>query len=604
MWLPKGLGDAYGLRVVPTDSPNYLQILEAVPGCYLILDPELRILAVTDAYVKATMTQREQIVGRKLFEVFPDNPDDVGAEGVANLRASIQRAIHLRRPDSMPVQKYDIRKPEAEGGGYEVRYWSPINTPVHTTTGELTYVIHAVEDVTSFVRLKAEGAEAARATEALRSEAGRMEAEILRRAREVQVVNRELMTLKEGLEQRVQARTAELQEANDNLRQAMAALENTQEQLRQSQRLEAIGRLAGGVSHDFNNLLSVILSYSEMILEEGPPALPYRSELEQVRKAALRAGDLTKQLLAFSRRQLLDLQILEPNVVVNNLALILERTLGEEIELRLQLGHTLTRIKADQGHLEQVLMNLVVNARDAMPNGGRLTIETKNVYLDEEYAKEHLGVVPGDYVMLAVSDTGLGMDKATQRQAAGRQCLALQRGRHGHLDSHLLAREPGATAAHHLTHPRSTEGSKPRGHPPGRGRRDGSEAGGRHVEQGRLHGRGGERAERSAPPGVRRKPHLRSAADGRDHARPQRAGVGGSSPEPTAQVAGALHVRLHRRRDPPPRRARLWGRLRAEAPHTRAVVSEGPRRLGRVRVSGVPRPMGPVVALAFCGPDG
>lgn len=391
-------------------SPNYLQILDAVPGCYLILDPELRIIAVTNAYLKATMTNRSEIVGRKLFEVFPDNPDDVGAEGVANLRASIDRAIRLRKPDPMPVQKYDIRKPDSEGGGFEVRYWSPINTPVYGPSNELAYVIHAVEDVTTFVRLKAEGVEAARDTEALRSEAGRMEAEILRRAHEVQVVNRELMTLKEELEQRVEARTAEL-------RHAMETLENTEEQLRQSQRLEAIGRLAGGVSHDFNNLLSVILSYSEMILEESPPALPYRNELEQVKKAALRAADLTKQLLAFSRRQLLDLKVLEPNVVVNNIAQILERTLGEDIELRLQLGRPLSRIKADQGHLEQVLMNLVVNARDAMPKGGRLTIETKNVYLDEEYAKEHLGVTPGDYVMLAVSDTGLGMDKATQARA-------------------------------------------------------------------------------------------------------------------------------------------------------------------------------------------
>lgn len=392
------------------EAPNYRRIFDAAPGCYLILDPQLRIVAVTDAYLRATMTERAQILGRGLFEVFPDNPDDAQAKGTTNLRGSIERAVRRRCPDSMPVQKYDIRRPEAEGGGFEVRYWSPINTPVFGDSGALEYVIHAVEDVTAYVQLKAEGEEAARVTEVLRSEAGRMEAEIVRRANEVRAANHELLTLHSELEQRVEARTKELQ-------QTLSSLETTQEQLRQSQRLEAVGRLAGGVAHDFNNLLSVILSYAEMILDESPPQLPHRRELEQVKNAAIRAGDLTRQLLAFSRKQLLELRVLDLNSVVHNLARILERTLGEDIDLRLNLGRPLARIKADQGQLEQVLMNVVVNARDAMPKGGHLTIETQNIHLDEDYAREHLGVVPGDYVMLSVSDTGVGMDKATMARA-------------------------------------------------------------------------------------------------------------------------------------------------------------------------------------------
>jgi len=160
-------------------------LFESAPGLYLVLDPELVIVAVSDAYLRATMTRREDILGRGLFEVFPDNPDDPDATGVGNLRASLDRVRHGRVSDTMAVQKYDIRRPEAEGGGFEIRYWSPLNTPVLRADGDLAYIIHRVEDVTEFVRLQERGTEQQQRN-------ARMEAEILQRSKELQAANRQL----------------------------------------------------------------------------------------------------------------------------------------------------------------------------------------------------------------------------------------------------------------------------------------------------------------------------------------------------------------------------------------------------------------------------
>ena len=198
------------------------------------------------------------------------------------------------------------------------------------------------------------------------------------------------------------------------LRHTADALRNSEDQLRQSQKMDAVGRLAGGIAHDFNNLLSVILSYAELAAEDLPPDDPIRADLDEIKKAGGRAAELTRQMLTFSRQQVLDPRVLEPNQLITNLQKMLTRVIGEDIELKVLLKPKLDRISADAGQIEQVLMNLVVNARDAMPTGGKLTIETSNVKLDEAYAQEHLGVTAGPHVMIAVSDTGCGMDKATQ----------------------------------------------------------------------------------------------------------------------------------------------------------------------------------------------
>lgn len=189
-----------------------------------------------------------------------------------------------------------------------------------------------------------------------------------------------------------------------------------EEQLRQAQKMEAVGMLAGGVAHDFNNLLTIITGYSQLILNNLGTSDPNRHSAEQIMKAGERAAGLTRQLLAFSRRQVLQPRVLDLNQLVRSLSTMLRRLIGEDIELVLHLKQDLGRVSADPGQLEQVLMNLVVNARDAMPKGGTLTIETSNRELDESYVAHHLNAKPGAHVLLAVSDTGHGMDKVTRER--------------------------------------------------------------------------------------------------------------------------------------------------------------------------------------------
>ncbi len=238
----------------------------------------------------------------------------------------------------------------------------------------------------------------------------------------------EVRTMNMELEARVASRTAELvqseamyrrvaeeqQKFAGDLRVEMGRRKELEGQLIQAQKMEAVGRLAGGVAHDFNNLLTVILGYNEMLrdmVKSDESALDFVQEMQ---RAAERASALTNQLLAFSRRQLSVPRVLDLNELVRRVDKMLRRIIGEDIELTIWLAEGLGRVKADPSHIDQVILNLAVNSRDAMPHGGKLTIETANVELTEEYAESHLGVTPGPYVMLAVSDTGTGMDAVTR----------------------------------------------------------------------------------------------------------------------------------------------------------------------------------------------
>jgi PAS domain S-box-containing protein len=211
-----------------------------------------------------------------------------------------------------------------------------------------------------------------------------------------------------------------LRQAHDDLERKViertAELRAKDEQLRQAQKMEAIGRLAGGVAHDFNNMLSVILSYASLLTDQFAEGTPVHADLVEIGRAGERATELTRQLLAFSRQQVLDVRFVDLNEVVAGVRTMLGRMIGEDVEIRVVDGPQLDDVRVDPGQMDQILMNLVVNARDAMPRGGTITIETANVELCAEHAARHENVTPGPHVMLAVTDTGTGMDEATQQR--------------------------------------------------------------------------------------------------------------------------------------------------------------------------------------------
>jgi signal transduction histidine kinase/DNA-binding LacI/PurR family transcriptional regulator/ActR/RegA family two-component response regulator len=223
------------------------------------------------------------------------------------------------------------------------------------------------------------------------------------------------------LEKRVAARTRQLARANDILTQqilerehAEAAQAKLEDELRQTQKMEAIGRLAGGIAHDFNNLLVVIIGVSDLLLDREPEDDEMREGLEEIHQAGERAAELTRRLLAFSRQQVLQPTVLDLNAVVREVEPMLKRLIGEHIELVMSLAPTPAPVRADAAQIEQIIVNLAVNARDAMRHGGHLTMVTAHSTLDEAYAREHVGVTAGRYVQLKVTDTGVGMDAATQ----------------------------------------------------------------------------------------------------------------------------------------------------------------------------------------------
>jgi len=210
-----------------------------------------------------------------------------------------------------------------------------------------------------------------------------------------------------------------MQDTHRRLEDKVVELRSTQEQFAHAQRMEAVGRLAGGIAHDFNNILTVILGEADLALAAGAGEDGSKESLLEIRRSGERAAGLTRQLLAFSRRQLIEPTVFRLNDLVTDLEKMLVRLIGENIQLVTRADADAMAVRADRGQIEQVLMNLVVNARDAMPRGGRLVIETANVTLDDEYVRSRTEVTPGEYVMLTVSDTGSGMTDEAKAPRCG-----------------------------------------------------------------------------------------------------------------------------------------------------------------------------------------
>jgi signal transduction histidine kinase/ActR/RegA family two-component response regulator len=344
------------------EGPDFRRLFEAVPGLYLVLDPELRIVAVSDAYLAATMTTRDEILGRGIFDVFPDNPDDPAATGVSNLRDSLERVRRHGVPDTMAVQKYDIRRPGDEGGAFEVRFWSPLNWPVLDERNQVEYIVHRVEDVTELVRLRQSGAEQQAVTSELRERTARMDAEIL-------------------------MRSAELQDANKELRAANAA------------KNEFLSRM----SHELRTPLAAISGFSELLtvadLDEDK-----REWAAMILKATRHLAALVDEVLDLSRIEAGQISIsLEPVTLGPLLqdAVELMRPLAERHDVVIhpaQYSDDSGFVFADNQRLKQVLINLIANAIKYNRKGGDVRIDVQQS--------------DGNRVRVAVADSGDGIDEA------------------------------------------------------------------------------------------------------------------------------------------------------------------------------------------------
>jgi signal transduction histidine kinase len=351
-------------------SPDFRTLFEAVPGLYLVLAPDLSIVAVSDAYLRATMTRREQILGRGIFEVFPDNPDDPNASGVRNLKASLDRVRQSGEADGMPVQKYDIRRPESEGGGFEERYWSPVNSPVIGPDGALAYIIHRVEDVTEFMRLKKLGSEQQELTRELRAQAERMESEIF-------------------------LRTQQVADSSRQLKEKNAELGRLYEELKGLDRAKTA--FFSNVSHEFRTPLTLILGPVEDALA-GPSRALLGPGLEAVHRSALRLLRLVNSLLDFSRieagRLHASFEATDIAALTAELANCFRPPIeGAGLTLAVDCPPLPEPVYVDRALWENVVLNLVSNAF-------KFTFEGE------------IGVSlrwRGDHVELSVRDTGAGI---------------------------------------------------------------------------------------------------------------------------------------------------------------------------------------------------
>jgi len=359
-------------------APDFQVLFESAPGLYLVLSPDLKIIAVSNAYLRATMTQREAILGRDLFDVFPDNPDDHGATGTRNLRTSLQRALSDKVADAMAIQKYDIRKPESEGGAFEERYWSPVNVPLVDANGNVTCIIHRVDDVTEFVRLKRRSREQALFSKELLDNAARMEAEIYQRAAEIQQTNVRLDAANKEL-QRLYEKTKELEHNKTEFLSIM--------------------------SHELRTPLNAIIGFTGTLLMglPGPLNTQQDKQLRTVQHSARHLLSLINDLLDVAKIEAgkRDLHIV-PVVCQAVVEQIVESqrpaAAAKGLELSLSMPDEAIVVRTDPRAASQILLNLTSNAIKFTDNG-RVEIRLSET-CDEDGHR---------VIEFAVEDTGVGI---------------------------------------------------------------------------------------------------------------------------------------------------------------------------------------------------
>src|SRR6202158_1133393 len=360
--------------------PDFQALFQSAPGLYLVLAPDLAILAVTDAYLHATMTKREDILGRGVFDVFPDNPNDPSATGVRNLRISLQRVLQDKTSDAMAVQKYDIRKPESEGGGFEERYWSPVNSPVLGPDGKVLYIIHRVEDVTEFIRLKQRGLAQEKIAEELRTHAGQMEAEIYQRAAEVQEANR-----------RLEATNQELLRAKEEAERGSRFKD----------------QFLSTMSHELRTPLNAVLGFSDLLADAsyGPLNDRQRRYVEHIHTGGKHLLSLISDILDLSKIEAGRMELTNENLRV-------EAIFGEVLSVMRPLADKKSQslsknsqpglvVRADSVRVKKVLMNMLRNALKFTPKDGSIGLGA------------HLA---GGRVRVEVRDNGPGIPPAEQQR--------------------------------------------------------------------------------------------------------------------------------------------------------------------------------------------
>lgn len=360
---------------------KFRTFFEAGPGLHLVLAPDFRIVAVSDAYLRATMTDRDVIIDQGIFDVFPDNPNDPAASGVANLRSSLERVLASKTPDTMAVQKYDIRRPESEGGGFEERYWSPANYPILNERGEVAFIVHRVEDVTEFVRLKQQGKKQAELTKELKSQAEKMEFEIFLRARELDEANRKLRSANDELE-RLYAKTKEL----DQLKSDFFA----------------------NVSHELRTPLALILGPAEQLAENPTLSETARSKAGTIaRNAALllkHVNDLLDVAKLEAGRVQLQYSSIDLAATLRFAAsyfdvLAIEKSISFTVEAFEPLA-----VEVDVEKVQRTIVNILSNAFKFTPSGGKIRCSLRR---DEQEGS----------AIIEVADNGSGIPPAMRAEA-------------------------------------------------------------------------------------------------------------------------------------------------------------------------------------------